>query len=77
MMDRILAGLDFCFWYLDDVIVASPSHQQHLLHLEQLFSHLQAHGLVINLEKFLSPLPTSRFWAMKSQRLAPSLCKVM
>jgi hypothetical protein len=52
MMDRILAGLDFCFWYLDDVIVASPSHQQHLLHLEQLFTHLQAHGLVINLEKF-------------------------
>jgi hypothetical protein len=51
MMDRILAGLDFCFWYLDDVIVASDSYQQHLLHLEQLFSRLQAHGLVINLEK--------------------------
>jgi hypothetical protein len=51
MMDRILAGLDFCFWYLDDVIVASASYQQHLLHLEQLFSRLQAHGLVINLEK--------------------------
>ncbi len=51
MMDRVLAGLDFCFWYLDDVVVASVSYEQHLQHLHLLFQWLQEHGLVINLEK--------------------------
>jgi hypothetical protein len=51
MMDRVLAGLDFCFWYLDDIIVASSSRQEHLGHLQQLLQRLQDHGLVINLEK--------------------------
>jgi hypothetical protein len=51
MMDRILSGLDFCFWYLDDIITASPSSEQHLAHLRLLFQRLQEHGLVINLEK--------------------------
>jgi hypothetical protein len=51
MMDRILSGLDFCFWYLDDIIVASSSSKQHLAHLHLLFQRLREHGLVINLEK--------------------------
>jgi hypothetical protein len=50
MMDRVLASLDFCFWYLEDVVVASSYETQHLNHLQQLFQRLQAqaHGLVIN-----------------------------
>jgi cleavage and polyadenylation specificity factor subunit 1 len=50
-MDRILSSLDFVFAYLDDVIVASRSDTEHLLHLCLLFQRLQDAGLVINREK--------------------------
>jgi hypothetical protein len=50
-MDCILSGLDFVFAYLDDVIVASHSDTDHLLHLRLLFQQLQVVGLVINREK--------------------------
>jgi hypothetical protein len=53
MMDWVLAGLDFCYWYLDDVVVASVTYEQHPQHLHLLFQRLQEHGLVINLEKFV------------------------
>jgi hypothetical protein len=29
LMDRVLAGLAFAFVYLDDIIIASPSMEQH------------------------------------------------
>ncbi len=51
MMDRVLAGLDFCFVYLDDILIASPDHPQHAAHLQEVLSRLQLHGLVLNAEK--------------------------
>jgi hypothetical protein len=51
MMDRVLAGLDFSFVYLDDIVLASHSVEEHLVHLRQLFERLQQFGLVINGEK--------------------------
>jgi transposase InsO family protein len=51
LMDRVLSGLPFCFWYLDDIIVASIGREPHLLHLEQLFERLDAAGLVVNPDK--------------------------
>jgi hypothetical protein len=50
-MDCILAGLDFVFMYLDDVIIGSCSLEEHVQHLRVLFQRLQADGLVINQEK--------------------------
>jgi hypothetical protein len=50
-MDRIMAGLDFVFVYLDDIIIGSRSVEEHVLHLRTLFQRLQAAGLVINGEK--------------------------
>jgi hypothetical protein len=50
-MDRILAGLDFIFVYLDDLIIGSHYLKEHLQHLWVLFQRLQVVGLVINQEK--------------------------
>jgi cleavage and polyadenylation specificity factor subunit 1 len=50
-MDRIMAGLDFVFVYLDDVIIGSHSVEEHVQHLRILFQRLQASVLVINREK--------------------------
>jgi hypothetical protein len=51
MMDRVLAGLPFVFVYLDDIIVASKSLEQHEKDVEDVFCRLRSPGLVINGEK--------------------------
>lgn len=48
---EVIRGLDFCYAYLDDVLVASNSEEEHLRHLEQLFQRLRDYGVVINLSK--------------------------
>ena len=47
-MDDICRGLDFVFVYLDDILVASRSYEEHLQHLRALFRRLADQGLVIN-----------------------------
>jgi hypothetical protein len=37
--------------YLDDILVASESAQEHVHHLNSIFSILQANGLIINKAK--------------------------
>jgi hypothetical protein len=51
MMDDVIAGLPFCFVYLDDVLVASSDHQQHQHHIKEVLARLKRHGLVLNAEK--------------------------
>ena len=51
LMDGILRDIPFAFIYLDDILVASRSSQEHAQHLEQLFKLLSANGLVINKAK--------------------------
>ncbi len=57
LMDRVLAGLAFAFVYLDDIIIVSPSMEQHQQDVEEIFRRLQAAGLVINLEKCIFAVP--------------------
>ena len=53
LMDLVLHGLTFnyCLVYLDDTIVYSKSFDEHLSHLEEIFSRLIAAGLKLNPEK--------------------------
>ena len=51
LMDSITADLPGVYAYLDDVLVASRSHEEHEGHLIALFDRLQANGLVINTKK--------------------------
>jgi Reverse transcriptase (RNA-dependent DNA polymerase) len=51
LMDSVLAGLPYCFVYMDDVLVASTSQEQHVAHLREVFIRLQQQGLVLNIEK--------------------------
>jgi hypothetical protein len=61
LMDRVLAGLAFAFVYLDDIIIASPSMEQHQRDVEEVFQRLQAAGLVINFEKCTFAIPEVDF----------------
>ena len=47
-IDYICSDLDFVFVYLDDILVASRLHEEHLQHLRALFQQLADQGLVVN-----------------------------
>ena len=51
MMDSVLRGIQCVFVYIDDVLVASPSFDQHLKDLENVFRRLQQHGLLLRPDK--------------------------
>lgn len=50
-MNEVCAGLDFAFVYIDDILLASHSKEEHLRHLELLFTRLEEFGLTINVAK--------------------------
>ena len=46
LLDTIMKGLDSntkC--YIDDIVVFSQTHEEHLQHLEEVLKRLQKHGL--------------------------------
>ena len=47
-IDDVCRDLDFVFIYLDDILIASSSLDEHLQHLRSLFQRLSDHGLVTN-----------------------------
>lgn len=47
-IDNILRGLDFCYKYIDDLLIASATHEEHLQHLRLVFERLNEHGIFIN-----------------------------
>lgn len=47
----VTQGLNFCFVYQDDILVASSNEQEHLEHLRLLFTRLNQYGIVININK--------------------------
>ncbi|GBN19492.1 Uncharacterized protein K02A2.6 [Araneus ventricosus] len=51
LMDNALQGFDFCFVYIDDLLIASSSLEEHLDHLKQVFDRLRKFGLVLNRDK--------------------------
>ena len=52
-MDTVLQGLSCVFVYLDDILIASPSEQEHLQDIHAVCTRLQKFGLFIKLEKCL------------------------
>ncbi|GFS12213.1 Pol polyprotein [Elysia marginata] len=51
LMDGVLRDVPFAFVYLDDILVASHSPQEHSQHLQRLLTLLSDNGLVINKAK--------------------------
>ncbi len=52
-MDSLLKHLPFVFCYLNDIIIASHSLEEHIEHLRQIFTILHENGLQINPAKCL------------------------
>ena len=60
-MDEVLRGLHFCYVYIDDVLIASASPEEHLQHLRLVLERLDKHGLLINVSKSLFGVPELDF----------------
>ncbi|GFX83274.1 hypothetical protein TNCV_4988681 [Trichonephila clavipes] len=50
-INEVLFGLEFVFPYLDDILVASGTEEEHKTHLKLVFDRLQKHGLRVNISK--------------------------
>ncbi|GFW79417.1 hypothetical protein TNCV_2478241 [Trichonephila clavipes] len=50
-INEVLFGLEFVFPYLDDILVASETEEEHKTHLKLVFDLLQKHGLRVNISK--------------------------
>ena len=47
-MNRVLHGLDCSVSYIDDVLIASSSREEHIQHIHQVFERFRKYGVVIN-----------------------------
>ncbi|KAK7877068.1 hypothetical protein WMY93_032223 [Mugilogobius chulae] len=75
LMDSVLRDMPFLFVYLDDILVASSSVEEHMTHLRQLFQRLSDHGLIVNPTKCQFGLPVIVKCFQKSLHLCPHTWK--
>ena len=61
LMDRILGDIPHTFVYLDDILIASETKEQHLEDLERVFKILEENGLVVNRKKCVLGVSTIEF----------------
>jgi len=50
-MNSTFQGMDFVFCYIDDILVASETPEQHRTHLRLVFEKLQEAGIIVNAAK--------------------------
>ena len=60
-IDELLFGLDFCFAYVDDILVASKSLEEHEIHLNILMNRFKTFGLTLHKDKYQIAVPEVQF----------------
>ncbi len=60
-IDTVLRGLHFCYGYVEDLLIASKTPEEHLHHLCLVFERLSEHGVIINSHKCLLGVPSLDF----------------
>ncbi|GFX99720.1 hypothetical protein TNCV_3053771 [Trichonephila clavipes] len=64
-IDEVLRNLPFVFAFVDDILVASSSPEEHLQHLQILFTRLQQYGLSLKPSKCIFGVTTIKFLGFK------------
>ncbi|BHF60779.1 hypothetical protein SprV_0100374500 [Sparganum proliferum] len=60
-VDRVFRGLPFVYAYIDDLLVASSTAEEHMEHLATVFDRLQQFGVVLNPSKCVFGVPSLEF----------------
>lgn len=50
-VNEVFMGFEFCFVYIDDILIASDNLEQHKVHLRKVFEQLSKFNLNINIQK--------------------------
>lgn len=61
MMNSVLQGLDYVYCYIDDVLIASETTEQHEHHLRKVLKRLQRAGITVNPAKCIFDEPEIKF----------------
>ncbi len=77
-MDEVIRGLTFSYAYIDDVLVASGSPEEHKRHLRLVLQRFSEHGITINPTKCVLGVPELDFLGhrVNSQGIYPLPDKV-
>ncbi|CAH8289554.1 unnamed protein product [Schistosoma intercalatum] len=77
-MDNVTRGLDFVFAYINDVLIASTSLEEHIQHVQILFDRFKKPNVVINPSKCIFAVPALEFLGhyIDSQGIKPLQTKV-
>ncbi|CAH8497046.1 unnamed protein product [Dicrocoelium dendriticum] len=75
-MDQVLRGLDFVYVYIDDVLIASATSDEHLSPLRMVFERFENHGITINPENAKLVSSPSNFSVTRSRVKALNLSRI-
>nr|VZI00474.1 unnamed protein product [Spirometra erinaceieuropaei] len=76
--DRVLRGLPFVYAYIDDLLVATSTAEEHMEHLTTVFDRLKQFGVVLNPFKCVFGVPSLEFLGhlVDSQGIRPLPSKI-
>lgn len=60
-IDQVLSGLHFCYAYIDDVLVASSTPEEHIQHLRLVLERFKHYGVIIRPRKCVLGAATLQF----------------
>ncbi|GFQ72891.1 gag-pol polyprotein [Trichonephila clavata] len=60
-LNEILGDLPFCYAYLNDILIASESKEEHKTHVHAVFRKLNGYGLTVNVSKYVFGVPKILF----------------
>ncbi|BHF69350.1 hypothetical protein SprV_0301239400 [Sparganum proliferum] len=77
-IDEVLRGLSLTYVYIDDILVASSSAEEHASHLRQIVQRFQQHDLQLNVDKFIFGVSSLEFLGhhVEQHGITPLLEKV-
>ena len=77
-IDQVLRGLYFAYTYIDDVLIASSSEEEHWQHLIQVFDRFKEYGVIINPDKCQLGVHSLQFLGhiVDKDGIRPLECKV-
>ena len=61
VIDEVLESLEYCFVYVDDVLIRSKSLEEHGHHPREVLSRMAEHSIVLNGEKCMLGVPEVQF----------------
>ena len=60
-IDQVVRGLPFCYAYIDDLLIASSTPDEHKQHLRHTLERLKRYGVIVNPTKCELGVPSLHF----------------